>query len=57
VTVALLPGARVAAMAYEMFLAATTMTLIDNAPAVAWIIAAVTLIMCASVMGRVREWL
>jgi hypothetical protein len=57
VTLEVMPGAIVAAAAYEMFLKFATFALIDNATIVAWISAAVTLLIAASVSGRAREWI
>ena len=57
VTLEAMPGAIVAATAYEMFLQFATFTLIDNAAIVGWISAAVTLSIAASITGLAREWI
>lgn len=56
-TFALLPGALIAATAYEMLLEGATLALVDHASIVAWVIAAVVLSIAASVTGRAREWI
>jgi DNA-binding transcriptional LysR family regulator len=57
VTLEAMPGAIVAAAAYQMLLKFATFALIDNATIVAWISAAVTLSIAASVTGGAREWM
>jgi len=52
-----MPGAIVAATAYEMFLELATFALVDNATVVAWISAVVALSIAASVIGRAQEWI
>jgi hypothetical protein len=56
-TLEAMPGAIVAATAYRMFLELATFSLIDNATAVAWISAALTLSIAAAVTGRAQEWI
>jgi len=56
-TLEAMPGAIVAATAYRMLLELATFALIDNATAVAWISAALTLSIAASVTGRAQEWI
>ena len=56
-TAALIPGAVTAAATFEMCLQFATFMLIDHATIVAWLSAAVTLSVAASVSGRVREWI
>ena len=45
------------AAAYEMLLEFATVALVDNATVVAWVSAAVTLSIAASVTGRAQEWI
>jgi multisubunit Na+/H+ antiporter MnhB subunit len=56
-TVTLLPGAVTAASASEMLLEIATAALVDNAAAVAWVSAVVTLSIAAAVTGRAQEWI
>jgi hypothetical protein len=57
VTLEAMLGAIGAAAASEMFLKFATFALIDNAAIVAWISAAATVLIAASVTGRAREWI
>ena len=56
-TLQAIPGAVVIATAYEMLMEGATAALIEHATPVAWITAAVTLLIAASVSGRAREWI
>jgi hypothetical protein len=51
------PGVIILATAPEMFLEFATFALIEHATSIAWITAALTLSLAASVTGRLQEWI